>query len=100
MNATRIELDLTPAQIQQLREIMDGLPLNRYAPLIVAVLKKLPMESDAGTPSGVGADPALVTPSRESGGFLKIGISVTDKGKAALPELARLLAQFSQGDAL
>lgn len=43
----RIELDLTPKQIEQLREVIDRLPLNRYAPLIVAVLPKLPLDSAA-----------------------------------------------------
>jgi hypothetical protein len=38
----KIELDLAPEQVEQLRQVMDALPLNRYAPLVVSVLRALP----------------------------------------------------------
>lgn len=33
---------LTPADIEQLRAVMDNLPLNPYAPMFTKVLKALP----------------------------------------------------------
>lgn len=55
----KIELDLTPAQIDQLRQVIDWLPLARYATLICAVNKALPiLESDAEA-TVTAADPTL-----------------------------------------
>lgn len=73
MSTTRIELDLTPKEIGQLREAMDALPLNPYGPLIVKVLNALPLESDAGR---TGADSSL--------------------GKEALSDVMRRLLQTTQ----
>lgn len=88
---TRIELDLTDAQIVQLRTVMDGLPMNPYIGLVVAVVKKLPLESAAGTPSGADARPAQNI--SESGcGFTLVPF--TRKGAAQLPEIERLLARL------
>jgi hypothetical protein len=39
----KIELELTPAEVDQLREIMDSIPLKRGPMLICKVLKALPM---------------------------------------------------------
>ena len=60
MNSSiRIELELTPKEIDQLREVMDNQPLRPYAPLILKVLNALPFESDAARPSADSARPAL-----------------------------------------
>jgi hypothetical protein len=87
---TRIELDLTDEQIVQLRQIMDNLPLNRYAHLVVAVLKALPFdhESVAGTPSGADARPAQDAPDAGCGFSL---IPFTPRDKAALPHIEQVL---------
>lgn len=82
----KIELDLTAQMIDQLRTVMDSLPLARYAPLICAVNKALPLEADATV---------ALTPLGEA--VAAIGFSLcgmTDKGKAALPELTRLLSRL------
>lgn len=92
---TRVELDLTDVQIDQLRTVVDRLPLDPYASLVVAVLKKLPFdhESDAVPPnSGVGADLRTLTPSGSAGGFSLIPF--TRKGAAQLPEIEKLLARL------
>jgi hypothetical protein len=71
MSTTHIELDLTDAQIVQLREIMDAQPLRLYAPLIIKVTDALPLESAADSqPSADSRRPvpsALEAPGR---GFL------------------------------
>jgi len=46
-SSIRIELELTPKEIDQLREVMDAQPLRPYAPLILKVLSALPLESNA-----------------------------------------------------
>lgn len=94
---TRVELDLTDAQIDQLRTVVDRLPLDPYASLVVAVLKKLPLESDA-VPSnnGVGADLRTLTPSGSAGGFSLIPF--TPKGKAAVCHIERVLGTLEVVD--
>lgn len=115
---TRIELDLTDAQIVQLRTVMDGLPFNPYIGLVVAVVKKLPLDhgsdrnqaepapSDAAVdtptprgslPNSLGADPQVhtTTPRGPAGGFFLH--TVTPKGAAQLPEIERLLARLPHG---
>jgi len=105
-------------QIEQLRELMDNLPLNPYGSLVVAVLKGLPFVPDVGHPtpwddcpgdrdpylaypneilteSAVGtADPAAAGDSRSStggGGFVIRAIS--ERGRAAMVHIeSRLLA--------
>lgn len=52
-----ITLELTDLQVSQLRQVMDDQPLRPYAPLIVAVLAALPLES-AAVPSS--ADRSLL----------------------------------------
>lgn len=119
MSAThRIELHLTPAQIDQLREVMDGLPLNRYAPLIVVVLRALPMlpcshpskhvganadglpecslcgqEIPESVASGADAGPRVPLPSSPPGpvGSFRLE-ALTDRGRAGLAEVERILA--------
>lgn len=105
----KVELDLTVGQVNQMRHIMDNLPMGRYAPLILAVLPKLPLiskvdgrdmmyengkfiplESGAASPSS-GAD-GVTRPVRqctESGGFSLLAF--TDKGKVALESVIRRL---------
>ena len=93
---TRIELDLTDEQIDQLRRVVDGLPLDPYASLVVAVLKQLPLESDA-VPSnnGGGADREGPHPQGSPGGFSLIPF--TPKGRERLPEIEKLLATLPHG---
>jgi hypothetical protein len=54
---THVEFDLTDQQIDQLRAVIDRLPLDPYASLVVAMLKKLPLEADASRSSGADVDP-------------------------------------------
>lgn len=91
----KIELELTPKMVDQLRFVIDGLPICTYAPLIFAVLRKLPFESESAFSPAPDADPTPA-PLRESGGFSLVG--VTDKGKAALPELLRVLSRLPHGN--
>jgi len=61
----RIELQLTAAQIQELREVLDELPLFTVGKvrgcheLILAILPQLPFESDASGSLTTDADSAL-----------------------------------------
>jgi len=123
---TRIELHLTDAQIDQLRAVMDGLPLNPYVNLVVTVLKALPLESDrnqAGTatvdagicaptpkgslPNSLGIESAAMPPSgadadrrdlhaQGPGGGFSI-TALTPKGRERLPEIERLLSRLPHG---
>lgn len=70
MKTIRVTFELTDYQIDQLRTVMDGLPLDPYAGLICAVVKKLPLESDA-IPSltGADADPRPLPAQGPVGGF-------------------------------
>jgi len=77
---TRVELDLTSRDIEQLRELMDNLPLNPYGPLVVTVLKALPLDSRGSLPTSYCDTPPTVNIS-----------ALTDKGKAAMPALIKLL---------
>lgn len=91
----RIVLELTPAMVDQLRFIIDGLPLCTYAPLILAVLPKLPLENEY-VPQ---APPPITTPVVEVGRFGLVPF--TDKGREKLPALERLLSQLPHtGDGL
>jgi hypothetical protein len=89
----RIEMELTSAQVNQLRAVIDNLPLSRYASLIVAVLPKLPLSADVLTPV-TDAGPASNTPSGLGGFSLK---PLTPKGREKLPEVERVLAQMFGG---
>jgi hypothetical protein len=55
---THLEFDLTDLQVTQLREVLDALPLRPYAPLITAVLSKLPLAAPVGPPSNIVVMPA------------------------------------------
>lgn len=89
MRTTRIELELTDSEIDQLRQVIDHLPLSRYAPLICAVLPKLPIiESDAEGP-GADTDPQVLTPSGPVGGFSLHAL--TPKAQRMLPHIERVL---------
>lgn len=91
----KIELELTPKMVHQLRAVMDNLPLNPYAPLICTVNKALPFESDAETILGTDAA-ATPNPLQGRGSFSLVGF--TDKGKAGLPHLLRVLSRLPHGD--
>ena len=92
MSTTRIELELTPKEIEQLREVMDAQPLRPYAPLIVKVLKALPLDNESA-PQVPEADssPAAPTLCQESAGGFQ-----TLLGKEALSEVMRRLLQTTQ----
>lgn len=53
----RIELDLTDREIDQLRKLMDSLPLGTYAPLVVTVLKALPLTAEHAYLQGIAGHP-------------------------------------------
>lgn len=96
---TRVELDLTEVQIDQLRTVVDGLPLDPYASLVVAVLKQLPL-SDAVPPnSGADADLRTLTPSGSAGSFSLLAF--TPKDAAAVRKIEQQLARLPHtGDSL
>ena len=48
----KLELNLTPQQIELLREGLDELPLAKYITVIVPLLEQLPLESAAGPDTG------------------------------------------------
>lgn len=88
----KIQLELTPQMVDQLRYVIDGLPICSYGPLILAVLPRLPLESESDPIPAPDATPASSTPVGAGAGFSLVGFS--DKGKAALPELTRLLSRL------
>jgi hypothetical protein len=67
---TRIELDLTDAQIDQLRTVVDGLPLDPYASLVVAVVKALPFDHESNRNQAVAAPSDAVARSATPRGTL------------------------------
>jgi len=52
----KFELDLPDAQIDQLREVIDALPLNRYIGLVARMLPQMPL---ATPPTGEALDVVL-----------------------------------------
>lgn len=96
---TRIELDLTDAQIDQLRTVVDGLPLDPYAALVFAVLKALPYDHESAVcpPSDADARPPQNISERGRGFSLT---ARTPKGEAMLPEIQRVLSQLPHGSDL
>jgi hypothetical protein len=63
----RIEFWMSGAEIQQLREAMDSLPLNPYGPVILKVLKALPMtESSAVVAPSADTEPLPPKTPREA----------------------------------
>src|SRR5579859_6729221 len=99
----KIEFDLTERDIDQLRWIMNHLPLSSHAPLVVAILKALPAGSRGSLPESYidsipesaypPADPAAGTGSRSSLSGCGFSIcAVSEQGRAAMPYLeSRLL---------
>lgn len=57
-----IALELTDEMVDQLRFVIDSLPICTYHRLILAVLPKLPLESDAVSAHGPGATSGLIDP--------------------------------------
>lgn len=90
MSTTCIELDLTAKEIEQLREVMDALPLNPFAPLINKVLAALPFTESAG-PTSAGT---AVVPGPDSPGFQLH--ACTEKGRERLPDVLRRLLQTGE----
>lgn len=107
---TRIELDLTDAQIVQLRTVIDGLPMNPYVGLVVAVAKKLPLISEDSdgrvmyrngqfVPLESAGDSTTATDSRPAQTPLGAGrafslVAMTPKGQAGLANIERLLTRL------
>lgn len=90
---TRIELDLTDAQIVQLREIMDAQPLRLYAPLIIKVTDALPLESAADSqPSADSSRPAPSLPVETGRGFQLRAL--TPRGAQAVATIDRALSRL------
>ena len=93
-----IQLDLTPNEIELLRQAMDSIPLRPYAPIICKVLLALPIfdlpESAARTPSGADADlRAHTLPVSPGGGSFTLN-ALTDKGRERPPLIEQMLAPF------
>lgn len=89
----KIELELTPEMVDQLRFLIDGLPICTYAPLILAVLPKLPLENESESVATSAPDAAAAPNSLQGRGSFSL-VGFTNKGKAELPELTRLLSQL------
>lgn len=88
----KIELDLTPAQIDLLREGLDELPLAKYISLIVPMLEQLPItESDVATARGNADSLPAPLAAREVAGGFKIN-AYTPRGVSMLDALERVLA--------
>lgn len=87
----KLELNLTPAQINLLREGLDELPLAKYITLIVPLLDQLPLIESA---VGAGMARADSTPapleSREVAGGFRI-TAYTPQGVSMLESLERVL---------
>jgi hypothetical protein len=101
-----IQLELTDAQVDQLREVMDSLPLRTHAPLICAVLPQLPFtESVVRTPSGADTVPEARSPSGPPGGLSEPRVAgnfkmtaFTPRGVSMLEALDRVLCKMGDGE--
>jgi hypothetical protein len=95
----KIELDLTPAQVDLLREGIDSLPLAKYITVIVPVLKQLPITgSAAGSAPSADSSPAPLATRETAGGF---GLrAYTPRGVSMLDALERVLGRLPHGDSL
>lgn len=91
-----ITLDLSDALVEQLRQVMDSLPLRTHAVLIVTVLKALPMTDSVAvpTPSPEGVPHAHTGPVSRAGTFSMTAL--TDKGRARIPEIEALLGSLEK----
>ena len=97
----KIELDLTPAQIDLFREGIDELPLAKYITLIIPLLEQLPLtESDVAKALG-NVDSALPSPirSQETGSGFRL-TAYTPAGASLLDSLDRVLGKIPHGDSL
>lgn len=87
----KLTLDLTPAQIDLLREGLDELPLAKYISIIVPMLEQLPItESDVSTARGNADRPPAPLASVGVAGGLRM-TAYTRDGVMALPALQRAL---------
>jgi hypothetical protein len=89
----KIELELTPKMVDQLRFLIDGLPMCTYAPLILAVLPKLPLENESESVATSAPDAAAAPNSLQGRGSFSLH-ALTPKGRERLPELERLLGRL------
>jgi len=94
----KIELDLTPAQIDLLREGIDELPLSKYSTLVATLLPQLPLESVAGPDTGADSAPAPLE-SREMAGGFRI-TAYTPRGVSMVDALERALGKIPHGGSL
>lgn len=100
----KIELDLSEALIQQLREVIDGLPLwprggrPGYIELVAKILPQLPLESVAGSDTGADSAPAPLE-SREVAGGFKLS-AYTPRGVSMLESIDRVLGKLPHGGSL
>jgi len=92
----KLELELTPKQIDLLREGLDELPLAKYITLIVPLLEQLPLESTAGPDTGADSAPAPLE-SREVAGGFKL-TAYTTRGVSMLESMDRVLARIPHGE--
>ena len=91
----KFQVDLPDDQVQQLREVIDGLPLfpidgqPGYHRLVVSLLRQLPLESTVVPSSGGDSSPSAF-PTKQAGGGFRL-IAWTERGEEALPGLLRQL---------
>jgi hypothetical protein len=96
----KITLDLTPEQIDLLREGIDDLPLAKYITLIVPLLDQLPItESDAGAGKAHADSAPAPLESREVAGGFKLS-AYTPRGVSMLESLDRVLGKLPHGGSL
>jgi len=93
----KFELDLTDALIQQLREVIDGLPLwarggrPGYIELVAKLLPQLPLESAADVHRSDSAPPAPTY--RETGGGFQMR-ALTPRAVSMVEAIDRVLARL------
>lgn len=103
----RIELELTDRDINQLRDVIERLPVGIFGPLVYAILKGLPLSPDSSdihrrvramayhesaTTADTAATGPYITAHLPRGGGFSIR-AVSERGRQAMPRIeSQLLA--------
>jgi hypothetical protein len=85
-----IKLEMTPKEVALLREGMDQLPLQPFAPVILKVLMALPLED---VPAELHTEGVTIKAELPNGMTIE---AFTDKGKAMLPYVVKTLSRMKQ----
>lgn len=92
----KLELDLTPAQIDLLREGLDELPLAKYITLIVPLLDQLPFTESDLAKTRSDSTPAPLESREVAGGFKMT--AYTPRGVSMLDAIDRVLGKLPHGE--